>query len=150
VRQIRVGHLDRETAIDLLVHPVPGFPENAVSPEVAAAVFSRTGGQPYLLQLYGSLLVTHVNQAGRRSAVIEDIPAVAEEARSQGAYYLRPCSEAAPPPARRVLEQLACGQKPSIDAATNRWLSRRGLVDDQGNLAIPVLGSFMKDELGLQ
>jgi serine/threonine protein kinase len=150
IRQIRVGHLGRETAIDLLMHPVPDFPEDAVGPKIAAEVYARTGGQPYLLQLYGSLLIAQLNLKGERQATIEDIPTVEEEARSQGAYYLRNCYESAPEPARHVLEELACGRKPPLQPAIKRWLERRGLVDDQGNLAIPVLGAFMKEELGLQ
>src|SRR2546421_469815 len=67
VRQIRVGRLDRNSAIDLLVRPVPDFPENAIGPKVAAEVYSRTGGQPYPLQLYKSLLISRF-EYGRQEA----------------------------------------------------------------------------------
>ncbi|HEY1495000.1 MAG TPA: hypothetical protein VGF49_10680 [Candidatus Solibacter sp.] len=50
---------------------------------------------------------------------------IEEEAMSQGAYYFRHTYESAP-------EE-----------------SRRGLVDHEGALCIPVLGTFMRDELDL-
>ncbi len=150
VREIRVGHLDRSTAIDLLRHPLADFPAEAVPRMVADRIFERTGGQPYLLQLYGSLLITHLNEQGRRQASLEDIPKVEEEAMSQGAYYFRHTYESAPAEPRRALEELAAGRRASMAPAVQRWLSRRGLVDHEGALCIPVLGTFMRDELSLQ
>jgi hypothetical protein len=58
VREVKIGFLDEETAAGLLRKPIPDFPEDAVPEEVAQAIVVRTGGQPYLVQLYGSLLVT--------------------------------------------------------------------------------------------
>ena len=58
--ELRLGPLAREVAIGLLRQPIPvseGFPEDAVPQEVAEAIVDRTGGQPYLTQLYGFWLV---------------------------------------------------------------------------------------------
>uniref|UniRef100_Q023L6 Serine/threonine protein kinase n=1 Tax=Solibacter usitatus (strain Ellin6076) TaxID=234267 RepID=Q023L6_SOLUE len=150
VREIRVGHLDGENAIDLLRHPLPGFPEDAVPEPVAARVFERTGGQPYLLQLYGSLLITRLNEQQRRCAEVEDVAKIEEEAMSQGAYYFRHTYESAPEEPRRALEELAAGRRAAMSPGVQRWLSRRGLVDHAGTLCIPVLGTFMRDELDLR
>jgi serine/threonine protein kinase len=150
VREIRVGHLDSVNAIDLLRHPLPGFPEDAVPEPVAARVFERTGGQPYLLQLYGSLLITHLNEQQRRCAEMDDVAKIEEEAMSQGAYYFRHTYESAPAEPRRALEELAVGRRAEMSAPVLRWLSRRGLVDHEGTLCIPVLGTFMRDELDLR
>ena len=149
VREIRVGHLDSVNAIDLLRHPLPGFPEDAVPEAVAARVFERTGGQPYLLQLYGSLLITHLNEQQRRCAEVDDVAKIEEEAMSQGAYYFRHTYESVPEESRRALEELAAGRRATMSPAVQRWLSRRGLVDHEGTLCIPVLGTFMRDELDL-
>ncbi len=149
VREIRVGHLDSVNAIDLLRHPLPGFPEEAVPETVAARVFERTGGQPYLLQLYGSLLITHLNEQQRRCAEVQDVAHIEEEAMSQGAYYFRHTYESAPEEPRRALEELAAGRRAEMSPSVQRWLSRRGLVDHEGALCIPVLGTFMRDELDL-
>ena len=59
-RELWLGPLAREVAIGLLRQPIPvseGFPEDAVPQEVAEAIVDRTGGQPYLTQLYGFWLV---------------------------------------------------------------------------------------------
>jgi len=138
VREIRVGHLDRDTAIDLLIHPLSEFPADAVPETVAARVFERTGGQPYLLQLYGSLLIARLNERERKFAVMEDVAHIEEEAMSQGAYYFRHTYESAPADARRVLEELAAGRRPDMLPPVRRWLLRRGLIDDEGVLCIPV------------
>jgi serine/threonine protein kinase len=149
LRQVRVGHLDRSTALELLMQPESDFPSDAVPENVASHVFERTGGQPYLLQLYGSLLISHLNAKGNRHAVMEDIPPIEEDVKSQGAYYFRHAYEAAPAQARLALEELAVGQKPEIAQPTWQWLARRGLVAEDGRLLIPVLGTFMREELGL-
>jgi hypothetical protein len=147
VRQIRVGHLDRASAIDLLMRPVPDFPGNVIPDHVADLLFERTGGQPYLLQLYGSLLITKLNAEERRQARLDDVQPIEDESISQGTHYFRHTYEAAPAPARTVLEELAFGRDPSIAPAVNHWLTRRGLLDDGGKLAIPVLGYFIRQEL---
>ena len=48
-RELRLGPLTHDVAIGLLRQPIPvseGFPEDAVSQEVAEAIVDRTGGQP--------------------------------------------------------------------------------------------------------
>lgn len=103
-----------------------------------------------MLQLYGSLLISRLNSEGRRHAAAEDIALIEEDVMSQGAYYFRHTYEAAPAPARAVLEELANGGRPTIAPPVRRWLMRRGLVGpDGGRLLIPVLGTFMREELGL-
>jgi hypothetical protein len=149
VRELRVGHLDRATATELLRQPLPDFPEGAVPDAVAERVFERTGGQPYLLQLYGSLLIGHLNEQQRRTAELADVAQIEEEAMSQGAYYFRHTYESAPAEPRRALEELAAGRRAAMSPGAQRWLMRRGLVDHAGTLCIPVLGTYMRDELGL-
>ncbi len=74
LREIRVGYLDEATCVALLTRPVSEFPSNAIPETVARAVVARTGGQPFLVQLYGSLLVDRLNEemqvgdAGRHRA----------------------------------------------------------------------------------
>jgi hypothetical protein len=149
LRQIRVGHLDCETAVDLLRHPTPDFAPEAVPEVVAVRIFERTGGQPYLLQLYGSLLVGCLNAEGRRYSAMPDVARVEDEALTQGAYYFRHTYEAAPPAAREALEALASGKHPLMSPSTRRWLKRRGLITDADCLAMPVFGTFLRDELGI-
>jgi hypothetical protein len=149
VRELRIGHLEEQTAVDLLSKPIPEFPPDAVPLEVARRVFERTAGQPYLLQLFGTLLINRLNEQERMTAVPEDVAAIEQEALAQGRYYFGNTYQDAPEQARKVLEALACGQAPNFDGATRRWLERRWLIDDDGALRTPVLGAFIREELGL-
>jgi serine/threonine protein kinase len=149
VRELSIGHLDEETSIDLLCRPIPEFPPESVSASVAREIFRRTGGQPYLLQLFGSLLINRLNELERSNAALADIEPVEQDALSQGRYYFGNTYQDAPPKARDLLEALAHGEKPTIAGATRRWLERRWLIDEEGALRTPVLGAFIRDELGL-
>src|SRR6185369_11087840 len=146
VREVRIGHLAEETAVGLLRKPIPDFPEEAVSEEVARAIVARTGGQPYLVQLYGSLLVTQLNQEERRRADLADVPRVEEQVLQQATYYLRNTYQAAPAAAQAALLDLAHDGTPDLDAATRRWLRRRLLLTEEGRLSIPVLGAWLRAE----
>ena len=57
VREVRIGHLDPETARELVRRPSDDFPEDALPDAVAERIVERTGAQPYLVQLYAQLLV---------------------------------------------------------------------------------------------
>jgi hypothetical protein len=147
LRELRINHLDETTSVDLLSHPIPDFPATAVPPPVAEAIYRRTGGQPYLLQLYGALLINHLNQEERPVARLEDVDVIEEEALLQGRYYFTNAYEGALPEAQAALESLARGNRPAISGPARRWLERRCLIDDQGALRIPVLGAFLRQEL---
>jgi hypothetical protein len=108
-RKIRVEHLDRGTVLDLLTKPVPEFHEGAIPPEVASAIFARTGGQPYLAQRYGSKLVAPLNEEQRRSAVQADVAKIQDQVLRE-----RPCPISVSPPVNglpEALEILARGER---------------------------------------
>jgi len=149
VRELSVGHLDEKTSVDLLVRPIPEFPPDAVPEQVARRVFQRTAGQPYLLQLFGTLLINRLNEEQRTTAVPEDVDAVEQEALSQGRYYFGNTYQDAPDTAREALELLARGEAPALSGATRRWLERRWLIDEDGALRTPVLAAFIREELGI-
>jgi serine/threonine protein kinase len=149
VRELNIGHLDRETSFDLLVKPIPDFPADAIPVEVADRIYQRTAGQPYLLQLYGTLLINELNEHDRTTARLEDVPVIEQEALSQGRYYFGNTYQDAAEGARAALEALARGESPVIAGATRRWLERRWLIDEHGKLRTPVLGDFIREELSL-
>ncbi|HEY2015461.1 MAG TPA: AAA family ATPase, partial [Bryobacteraceae bacterium] len=148
IRELRIGHLDEETSIDLLARPIPDFPSDAVPVEVARRIFEQTSGQPYLLQLFGTLLINRLNEQERTTARLDDVTAVEKEALSQGRYYFCNTYQDGPPAAREALEALASGARPVIPSTTRRWLERRLLIDGRGALKTPVLGAFIREELG--
>ena len=149
VRELNIGHLDRETSVDLLTRPIPDFPAGAIPLDVATRIFERTAGQPYLLQLFGTLLINELNEHDRAQASLEDVAIVEEEALSQGRYYFGNTYEDATGGPRAALEALARGESPAIPGATRRWLERRWLIDETGKLRTPVLGAFIREELGV-
>lgn len=146
VREVKIGHLDQETTLGLLRKPIPAFPEDAIPEEVAREIFARTAGQPYLVQLYGSLLVTRLNQEDRRVAALADVPRVEEDVLQQATYYLRSTLQGAPPAARAALLDLAHDGEPRLDPPARRWLRRRLLLTEDDRLSIPVLGAWIRAE----
>lgn len=148
-REIRIGFLEREAAVGLLRKPIPEFPDEAIPPEVAERIFERTGGQPNLVQLYGSLLVTHLNEQDRRQADLGDVARVEEDVLTQETYYFRNILQEASPAARAALIDLAHNTTPNLDAATRRWLRRRLLLTEEGRLTMPVFGAWMRAEEGM-
>jgi len=150
LRQLAIGHLTRPVVLDLLTRPSPAFPTDAIPNGVAEAVWARTLGQPYLTQLFGQLIVAHLNAAGRRQAEVEDCAVVEPQLLDQaGSPYLSYIVQAAPEPVRRALESLARGEPLDLDALdrpTRRYLRRRSLVTETGGLGIPVLGAYLERE----
>ena len=148
VRELRVEHLDRDTALELLTHPLPDF--QAIPLAVAERIYQRTGGQPLLLQLYGSLLLDLLNDERRQQATLQDVAQVDERVLHEGQsiYYLRNLHRSAPDDARGVLENLALGRQPGeIPAPARRWLQRRCLITADGQPRIPVFYDWVREEL---
>jgi hypothetical protein len=100
------------------------------------------------VQLYGSLLVTRLNEEERRRAGLDDVPRVEEQALQQATYYLRNTYQEAPPAAQAALLDLAHDGTPHLDPTTRRWLRRRLLLTEEGRLSIPVLGAWLRAEEG--
>jgi hypothetical protein len=146
VREVRIGHLDPETARELVRRPSDDFPEDALPDAVAERIVERTGAQPYLVQLYAQLLVEALNAQERERATVDDVEAVEVEVLEQGTYYFRNTWQRAPGPARSALAALARGEVPAIASEARRWLERRCLIDGEGRLTIPVLGRFLVEE----
>ncbi len=149
VRELRIGHLDEDTSIALLIRPIPEFPQDAVPEDVARLIFRRTAGQPYLLQLFGTLLVNRLNEEERATARLEDVSAIEAEAITQGRYYFDNTYRDVPEAQREVLEALARGEYPTITGAVRRWMERRCLISEDNTLRTPVLGVFIREELGI-
>lgn len=147
LREIRVGYLDRQTAIDLLQQPIPEFPLGTIPKALAASVVARTGGQPFLTQLYGSLLVDQLNDEQRRTASAADLQAVEEAVLEQAAYYFRNVWGDLPPLAQAVVAAAAQGHPLPADHAMRRILQRRQLMGDNGEFLVPVFGRWICERL---
>jgi hypothetical protein len=134
--------------VDLLTRPVKEFPTNAILDAVARAVVSRTGGQPFLVQLYGFLLVDRLNEAKRKAATLDDIELVERDVLDQANYYFRNIWGDLPPDAKPALGAvLDSGQPVQVDTTTRRWLRRRLIVSEEGALMVPVFGRWVRENV---
>jgi hypothetical protein len=145
LRELRIGHLKAASALELLTRPVADFPPHTIPRPVAEAIVRRTGGQPYLLQLYGAYLVQLLNEQNRRQAHLDDLQAVENRVLDESTYYFRNIVHSAPPDVQACLRALAHGQPADLTPARQRWLRHRLLITSQGGLAIPVLGRWIKE-----
>ena len=149
-RELRLGPLAREVAIGLLRQPIPvseGFPDDAVPQEVAEAIVDRTGGQPYLTQLYGFWLVEELNKTKRRRAELQDVETVDQIVFEQAAPFFRDSlnPRGATFAVRPVIEQIVAGRTPELTGNQSRFLLRRGLITTEGTLAFPILGRWLNE-----
>jgi hypothetical protein len=145
VQELRVGLLERQTSLDLLTKPIPEFPVDAIPQTVAAAIFERVNGQPFLLQLYAYLLVNHLNEATRVQAELKDVTIIENIVLSQAKNYFRNIFFTAPENVQTALKNLALGKTAPHNC--HRWLKRRCLLNEQEKLSIPVLGAWILENL---
>lgn len=146
LREIRIGFLDEPTSVALLTKPVEEFPSGVITPELALEVFRRSGGQPYLTQLFGWLLVDRLNVAERRAATLEDLAPVEEKVLGEANGYFSNIWDDATPAERDVLVALAENRPCEIDESCRRRLARRLLIGKDGNLAVPVFGHWLREK----
>ncbi|AHF05570.1 hypothetical protein MARPU_12035 [Marichromatium purpuratum 984] len=151
LREIAIGHLAHDDVIELLTRPTADFPPEVMPAAVAEAVWCRTLGQPYLVQLYGQLILMRLNRLERRRAEVADCAAVEPEVLGQGAAYFRYIVGKANIPAAGLeyLVALAAGEAPDpglLDRRLRRRLRRRCLITDDGGLGIPVLAAYLRRE----
>lgn len=150
LRELRVEHLDPDSALRLLTRPIPGF--NAIPEPIAREVITRTGCQPLLLQLYGSMLVDRLNAEQRTEATPDDLAAVDRAVREEGnaVNHFRNIYDSAPDEARAVLLALsdASAPSPKMSSATRRYLLRRCFITPEGVPRIPVFFDWVQAEHG--
>lgn len=147
LRELHVGHLEKDRALELLMRPVSDFPPAAVPFDVAEAVFERTGGQPFLLQLYGFILVSRLNEVRRHQASMGDLVQIDDEILTMGRPYFANTVQSAPDEVRRALVALANERNVKFDTSVRLWLRRRSLIGEEGRLCIPILGRWIREEI---
>ncbi len=146
LREIRLGYFDQDTAVKLLNAPIPEFPVDAIPLDIADEVFRRSRGQPFLTQVYGHALVENLNSSKRKSATLADIDQVEPELLSSYTYYFRGIWQEVPPAGQAALLALALREPLTLERETRRWLRRRMLIDDDGQLLVPVFGRWIREK----
>ena len=143
-RQIKLPFLDREASVGLLTQPVSRVPDGSHSRRGGSRGYRRTGGQPYLLQIFGSLLVGRLNDDKRTVATLDDLTAVEGRAIEWAEPYFRDAHRNAPPEAREALARLAREHAAVLTPVARRWLAQRYLLTPDDRLAIPVFGAWIE------
>lgn len=143
-RQIKLPFLDREASVGLLTQPAPEFPKGTIPADVALEVYRRTGGQPYLLQIFGALLVGRLNDEKRRGATLDDVETVEVRAIEWAEPYFRDAHRSVPPEARDALARLARDGDTLLTPLARRWLAQRYLLTPDDRLAIPLFGAWIE------
>jgi len=135
---------DREDSVGLLTQPTPDFPSDAIPGDVAQQVYRKTGGQPFLLQVYGSLLVSRLNEQRRRAAIVEDVNAVEIRAVEWAGPFFQDTYKSAPAAVQTLLGNLAIGKPVGLAPPARRWLTQRYLLTDDDRLAVPLFGAWIQ------
>jgi hypothetical protein len=144
VRQIKLPFLDLAASVGLLARPEPDFPDDAIPEEVAREVYRRTAGQPFLLQVFGSLLVSHLNEDKRREATLADVQAIEARAIEWAGSYFGDMYKSAPKAAQIALGALAQDRTADLSPPVRPWLAQRYLLTAENRLAIPLFGAWIE------
>ena len=143
-RQIRLSFLDKPTTIGLLTRPTAEFPAGAIPEDVAIKVYDRTGGQPYLLQIFGYQLVKQLNDQNLKAVTIADVNAVERSVTEWGGSYFADMFRNAPEDVQVVLSPLSENRPTELSSNQRRWLEHRNLLTEDGRLAVPLFGTWIK------
>lgn len=146
LREIRLGFLDRATVCSLLIAPIAGFPREVISPDIANEIFARSQGQPFLTQWYGYALLNRLNRAERRTATLEDIDEIEPEILQSASYYFRGIWQEIPPATQTALTALAHAEQVELPREMRRWLRRRLLINEDGQLYVPLFGRWLREK----
>ncbi|MEM9164275.1 MAG: hypothetical protein AAGC54_14545, partial [Cyanobacteria bacterium P01_F01_bin.4] len=146
-QELELGYLTQISAQKLLTQPTSIFPKQTISPIVAAAIYEQTSGHPYLLQLYGSLIVDHLNETGRLQATLDDLVGIDFEILNRADSYFKGIFRQIPASMKLPLRQLA--QAPNdveIEPETHQWLLKQGLIKADNTLRVPIFRRWLSEE----
>ncbi len=141
LRELRLGYLSLSDVEQLLTSPIPEFPKDSLG-DLAPSIYHLTGGQPYLVQLCGSMLVDHLNQHERRQATAADLDHIAAQMVHQATSYFR---DTIPKDLRPGLRQWLT-QATGLGADQCSFLRKRGIFNHQNQLVIPLTAQWLETE----
>ncbi len=146
IRPLFLERLPMDTAQSLLQQPVMAFSPEWLSDELAQYIVKHSGGHPFLVQLWGHLLVEHLNQAARSQVEWPDIALVQMQVLQQSHGFFRQLMQSQDLLIQDIL-LLAAQEKPIeqyLDAHHQRLLKRQWLLNEHTQLFIPLFGEWLK------
>ena len=145
-RVIHLRHFAAATTEKLLCRPIPEFPSQTISPELAAKVQQRSDGLPFLVQFYGSVIVADLNARKQTEADVADFERWEQVLLDQAGHYFHNIWGQTPADLQPLLLALAQGQSVDLNRRQRRWLEQRCLYKNQA-LSIKVLGRWLREEI---
>ena len=110
---------------------------------VADAIFTRTGGQPFLLQAYGDQLVRLLNEQQRGLSGVQDIGTVEQRVQDRWKYFFRDLYEGTPPHIQETLVEFAHDRTERTNQDEMLWLRDRDLLNEDGSFAVPSFAAWL-------
>ena len=131
-RSLCVSFLEKDEAVELICHPVEGFPEIWLQAAVET-VWQLTQGQPYYIQLIGQEVIELLNREKRRQADAEDVAAVLPTVFVRGHYVFDEFWRALSEEQRTLLAALAEGKAvpPELHRAMAVLIRKEILVQEE-------------------
>ncbi|MCK5726152.1 MAG: hypothetical protein KAH22_04915 [Thiotrichaceae bacterium] len=145
VQEIKLPHLDYQSSIGLIRHPIEDFPASAIPTEFADAIFEQSNGQPYLLQAFAGLTIEHLNNNELEFATLDMLEAIKDKVMVRCRAYFHDVYGSAPASAKQALQLLSSGERCEIDKVSKRWLLRRLLINKNQQLAMPIFGCWVQE-----
>lgn len=156
-QELKLDYLNQTSAQQLLTQPTPIFPRDAIPSAVAKSIYQRTSGHPYLLQLYGSLIVDHLNNTGRTQAALDDLVEIDFEMLNRADSYFKGIFRLIPTPMQLPLRQLAQDSQDlnshsinahnvNIEPETRQWLLKQGLIKPDNTIRVPIFRRWLSEE----
>ncbi|OUD11665.1 ATP-binding protein [Thioflexithrix psekupsensis] len=143
-RQLYLELLSPVTAKNLLQQPVITFPEQLIDASFAESIAVKTGGHPYLLQLFGYVIVEFLNEQQQNYISPKDKIIMTERV-----------LEMATPFFQQIMQKYTAFHTPLMQMAKNeiitteftamqqRYLKRHWLLNEKNKLAIPLLQQWL-------
>jgi hypothetical protein len=85
-------------------------------------------------------------QTTRKQATLADLEQIEPELLTSYTYYFRSIWQDITPAGQAALRALAHGEPVPLEKETRRWLRRRLLIDEDGQLLVPLFGRWIRDK----
>jgi len=152
LQTLKLPHLSADVCLDLLRQPTRDFPSAVIPQAVAEYIIERTQGQPYLTQALAGTGIEYINYRGLKQLELSLMDAVEQEVLERCGSYFRDVYHSAPNAAQQLFYRLSQGE--TIDLALDlsmenkaavRWLKRRLLMTEAGEVNIPLFARWVRD-----
>jgi uncharacterized protein len=144
-----ISYLEEPDARELMVHPIPGFPD-IYPPGGVDRILAMTGRHPYLLQKVGDELCRLLNTAHRQKATGDDLQKVFDGVINDEDLFGELWNQRTPEERASLLRMTAAGEPVEPDAASQALVRERYVERREGKVVItvPLFREWIRDTKG--